>query len=132
MMTHEDKQRIELVIIEQTRYETYKKESIKNLEKEIERATLMSSKDIPEDVITMNSRVTLVDEETGEKEDYYLVYPEEADVSENKISILAPVGTAMLGYRVGDIIEWPVPKGVIRYKVEKVLFQPEANGMYHL
>jgi regulator of nucleoside diphosphate kinase len=63
---------------------------------------------------------------------YSLVFPQEADASEGRISILAPVGTAMIGYRVGDVIEWEVPSGLRRLKVEDVLYQPEASGDYHL
>ena len=69
---------------------------------------------------------------TGEKLIYWLTFPTEANYYEGKISILAPVGTAMLGYRRGDVIEWKVPSGVRRLKVEEVLYQPESKGDYHL
>jgi regulator of nucleoside diphosphate kinase len=63
---------------------------------------------------------------------YTLVFPEDADHTHNKISILAPIGTAMLGYRVGDIFEWKVPDGVSKMKIKEILYQPESSGDYHL
>jgi regulator of nucleoside diphosphate kinase len=78
----------------------------------------------------MNSKVRLRDLDTGEKETYTLVYPHEADASAGRISVLAPVGTAIVGNRVGDVIEWPVPAGLRRLKVEAVLDQPERAGEY--
>ncbi len=77
----------------------------------------------------MNSTVCLEDLETGEEMTYTLVFPNEADIDQNKISVLAPIGTAMLGYRVGDTVEWPVPSGISRLQVKQILYQPEANGI---
>jgi regulator of nucleoside diphosphate kinase len=74
----------------------------------------------------MNSTVRVGDLETGEEETYTLVYPEEADIEANRLSVLAPVGTALIGYRAGDVVEWPVPAGVRRFRVEAVLFQPKS------
>ena len=80
----------------------------------------------------MNSTVVLTDLDTREEETYTLVYPENADTAQGKVSILAPIGTAMLGYRVGDVFEWEVPAGKRRLKVEKIVYQPEASGDYDL
>ncbi len=63
---------------------------------------------------------------------YCLVFPDNSDVTEGKISILAPIGTALLGYKVGDIIEWKVPRGMAKLEVKEILYQPEAAGDYHL
>ena len=82
--------------------------------------------------MTMNSRVRLKDLNSGDERIYTLVFPTEADVTQNKISILAPVGTAMLGYRVGDKIDWPVPSGMKTFRIEEILYQPEAAGDFHL
>jgi regulator of nucleoside diphosphate kinase len=108
------------------------KEYVNKLEAELDRAEIVDPKDIPMDVITMRSRVRLKDLVSGEANTYSLVFPTEANFSEGKISILAPIGTAILGYRKGDTIEWPVPSGVRRLKVEQVLYQPEAAGDYEL
>jgi regulator of nucleoside diphosphate kinase len=105
---------------------------VENLRAELQRAQIVPSQDIPGDVITMNSTVTLVDLDTNEEETYTLVYPEQADTSQGKISILAPIGTGMLGYRVGDVFEWDVPAGKRRLKVTKIHYQPEASGNFDL
>ena len=80
----------------------------------------------------MNSRVSVIDLETSERFKFTLVFPEDADASANKISVLAPVGAAMLGYGVGDEIEWEVPAGTRRFQIAKVDYQPEARRHYHL
>ena len=102
------------------------------LEMELNRGILVAPQDVPADVITMNSRVCLMDLDNGEELTCTLVFPEDADISQNKISILAPIGTAMLGYSVGDTFEWEVPAGLTRFKVKEILYQPEAAGDYHL
>lgn len=105
---------------------------LNDLASELDRALLVEPKDIPADVITMNSKVELFDLENDEKLEYSLVFPEDADVKQGKISVLAPIGTAMLGYRVGDVFEWHTPGGPCRLRVEKILYQPEASGDFHL
>jgi len=102
------------------------------LEKELYRAVLVDPQQIPHDVITMNSKVIITDTESGEKTTYTLVFPSAANISENKLSIMAPLGMALLGYRTGDIIEWPVPSPASKLKVDKIIYQPEASGDYHL
>jgi regulator of nucleoside diphosphate kinase len=102
------------------------------LEGELERAEVVNPIDIPKDVVTMRSTVRLKDLDNGKEMVYSLVFPNEADVDEGKISVLAPVGTAMIGYRVGDVIEWEVPSGLRRLRVEEIIYQPEAAGDYHL
>lgn len=102
---------------------------LNELEGELERAEVLADKRaVPPDVITMGSVVRLMDVDTGEIKVYTLVFPSEAR-TENSLSVLAPIGTGILGYRVGDVIEWRVPKGVRRLKVLDVLFQPEAAGV---
>jgi regulator of nucleoside diphosphate kinase len=86
---------------------------------------------IPNDVITMNSRFRLRDVDTDQEAVYTLVFPGDADSASGKISILAPIGTAVLGYKIGDTIEWEVPAGRKRFKVEEIVYQPEAAGDYH-
>lgn len=93
---------------------------------ELKRAEIVDSNQIPPDVITMNSRVLLHDLNTGERMELTLVLPAAADSNEKKISVLAPLGTAMLGCRVGDEFKWQVPSGFRRLKVTRVYFQPEA------
>ena len=105
---------------------------LEQLRAELERGELVAPHVVPPDVITMNSCVCLVDLDTGEEMTCTLVFPEDADIDQHKISVLAPIGTAMLGYSVGDTIEWPVPEGLRRIQVKEILYQPEAAGDYHL
>lgn len=105
---------------------------IQALEKELRRATVVDAHDIPPHVVTMNSKFVMKDLETEELIEYTLVYPEDADVFEDKISIMAPIGTAVLGYALGDSFDWYVPDGVVKYRIEKIVFQPEASGNYDL
>ncbi len=105
---------------------------LRDLREELDRATIVSSNAIPSNVVTMNSRVLLRDEDTSEEMTYTLVFPKDANVESGSISILAPVGTAILGYAEGDVIEWPVPSGQRRIAIEKILYQPEAAGDSHL
>jgi regulator of nucleoside diphosphate kinase len=104
---------------------------LQELEDELLRAEVVEPRQIPADVVTMNSRVALKDLATGEEMVYELVFPSDARLEENRISILAPVGTALLGYRAGDTITWKVPGGTRKIKITKILYQPEAAGDFH-
>lgn len=100
--------------------------SIAILEEELERAQVVEPDAVPPDVITMNSEVRLRDLSSGEIFTYRLVYPTSKALDPNAISVMAPIGMAMLGYRVGETIEWPVPKGIRRLEILEILYQPEA------
>jgi regulator of nucleoside diphosphate kinase len=102
--------------------------SLETLQGELDRAHIVDPTAVPHDVVTMNSRVRLTDIETNEEHVYTLVFPSEANVEERKISILAPIGTAILGYRVGDTVKWAVPGGIRTLRLEEILYQPEAAG----
>lgn len=98
--------------------------------KELNRAETVEPEKIPTDVITLNSLVSLVDQSSGKIMKYCLVLPEEADISQDKISVLSPIGCALLGYRIGDLISINTPAGERKMKVEEILHQPEAAGKY--
>lgn len=102
---------------------------VEQLEAELDRAEVVAAENIPQDVVTMNSQVRVLDLDARKETVYTLVFPPDADISKNRISVLAPIGTALLGYRVGDVIEWQVPAGVKRLRVEEILYQPEAVGV---
>ncbi len=102
------------------------------LEGELARAKPISSEAVSGNVVTMNSKVRLKDLVSQKEFVYTLVYPNEADPANGRLSVLAPVGTALLGNYVGSEIEWDVPAGVRRLRVEEILFQPEAAGQLHL
>jgi regulator of nucleoside diphosphate kinase len=99
------------------------------LEGELVRANVVPREEIPDDVVTMNSRVVFEDETTRERREVTLVYPGSADIDAGKISVLVPIGTALLGLRVGQAIDWELPGGEKhRYRIVEVPFQPEAAG----
>jgi regulator of nucleoside diphosphate kinase len=103
------------------------------LAEELDRAEVVPAERIAGDVVTMNSRVAFQDEESGENREVSLVYPEDSDPARGRISVLAPVGTALLGLSVGQTIDWPLPRDRLRrYRVIAVVYQPEAAGDLHL
>ena len=120
-------------LIERTREQNgVDRQYLNKLEAELDRAEIVDSKAIPADVVTMRSKVRLKDLVSGDSNTYSLVFPTEADFAEGKISVLAPIGTAILGFRTGDTIEWQVPSGLRKLKVEEVLYQPESAGDHNL
>ena len=127
-VTSQDKQRLADLLMEVEASDPRKHGDLKALEDELERAVIVDAKDIPGDVITMNSRAEMRDLESGETVAFTLAFPSEANIDEGKISVLAPIGAGMLGYRVGDEFEWNVPGGLRRMKVTKIHYQPEAAG----
>lgn len=100
-------------------------EPLRALDQELDRAEIVRSEQIPADVITMNSKVRITDLDTGRQRTVTIVYPEEAN-DDDRVSILSPLGTALLGYRVGDEIRWEAPTGNLHLRIEESLYQPEA------
>ena len=131
-ITDYDMKRLKELLDVAKEFNYHGRDDLKDLEVELNRANLFASGDIPGNVITMNSKAVLIDLGTGDEMTYTLVFPHDADIDLGNISILAPIGTAMLGYSVGDTFEWKVPAGLRRLKVKKILYQPEAFGDYHL
>jgi len=107
-------------------------QELEPLAAELDRAEVVSSREVPADVVTMNSRVRLRDLASEREMTYALVFPRDANVEAGAISILAPIGTALLGYARGDVVEWRVPSGLRRLRIEEVVYQPEAAGDFHL
>ena len=131
-ITELDMERLRTLIDDAKRPNRHGNEYLENLELELSRAQLVAPVDVPADVVTMNSTVSLKDLDTQEEMTVTLVFPRDADIAQSKVSVLAPVGTAMLGYRKGDTFTWEVPDGVRRLQIEKVIFQPESSGNYDL
>jgi regulator of nucleoside diphosphate kinase len=90
------------------------------LESELERARIADADDVPADVISIYTRVQVLDLESGDRSELTLVLPRESDARAGRISVLAPLGTALLGYRAGDEVEWRMPGGLRRMRVESV------------
>lgn len=109
--------------------DAYPGRRFEKLEAELLRANVVPREEIPGDVVTMNSRVIFENEATRERREVTLVYPGSADIDAGKISILVPIGTALLGLRVGQSIEWELPGGEKqRYRIAALPYQPEAAG----
>ena len=100
------------------------------LESELERAVLVARDEVPVEVVTMDSVVSVLDLHSGERREYTLVYPAEANLVAGRISVLAPLGTALLGYREGDELEWLMPGGLRWLRIEKVRSSDE-NTVRH-
>ncbi|WP_205504244.1 nucleoside diphosphate kinase regulator [Rufibacter psychrotolerans] len=106
--------------------------TVAGLCQELRHAHQLPSEEVPEDVITMNSLVRLKEKKSGTVLELTLVYPKDADVTTRKISVLAPVGTAILGRKVGQEVECTVSGRTLTYRVEEVIYQPEAAGDFYL
>jgi regulator of nucleoside diphosphate kinase len=102
-------------------------ERLADLRTELQRARVVRSGTVPPDVVTMNSIIVFRDLDTNELETYTLVYPGDADIAKGRLSVLAPIGTAILGYRVGDEVRWGVPVGWRTLRIEKLIYQPERS-----
>lgn len=131
-ITEQDAKRLFELINDPSKLDRREPVYLDSLKNELSRAQVVAPTEIPPDVITMNSTVRLVDLDTDEEELCTLVFPSDADVSQGKISVMAPIGTAMLGYRAGDTFTWRVPGGERRLHVKEITYQPEAAGDYDL
>lgn len=107
-------------------------DDIEDLERELDRGTEVESTDVAADVITMNSTVRVTDVEANTTHVYTIVFPADADAEAGRISILSPLGTALLGFRAGDLVMWEMPRGTRRLRIEELIYQPEASGDFHL
>jgi regulator of nucleoside diphosphate kinase len=132
LITSYDYERLSDLLKAAARDKSKHRDSIEELAKEMEGATIVSSEQITDDTVTMNSKVYMEDLSTHEEFSYQVVFPSDADLEANRISVLAPVGTALLGYKVGDTITWKVPGGLRKLRIKKMLYQPEAEGNYGL
>lgn len=131
LLSRLDVERIES-LLEEPRFQGLNTDALRG---ELERAEVVEPAAMPADVMTMNSiaQVRLEDAELGtQQHELTLVYPRDADGSAHKVSVLAPVGSALLGLRIGDAIDWPMPGGRnARLQVLAIRYQPEAAGELH-
>ena len=130
IITSEDHRQLEGLLTSNIVRAVSGSDRLDELQAELNRAQIVPKDQVPSDVVTMNSTLSLRDLDTGELDTYTLVYPDRADIANHKLSVLAPIGTAILGYRVGDEFRWRVPAGWRRLKVERVIFQPERDGAF--
>ena len=128
VITETDYERLQGLIESSRRFRQRDAEHLDDLEHELERAIVVRSGEVPHDVVTMNSRVRVRDLNSGHELTYQIVFPKDADVANKRISVLAPIGTALLGYGAGTTVEWQVPSGLRRFRILDVEYQPEAAG----
>jgi regulator of nucleoside diphosphate kinase len=131
-ITSSDRRRLEHLLESAFAASIDPKTYLADLQAELQRAKIVDSAEVPHDVVTMESTVRLRDLDNDDVETYTLVYPDQANIADNKLSVLAPIGTAIIGYRVGDVVRWRVPGGMRRLQVEEVLYQPERAGVLQI
>ncbi|HCS51504.1 nucleoside diphosphate kinase regulator [uncultured Rubinisphaera sp.] len=129
IISKKDHERLENLFFDRFAAAFSDKPYLQSLRGELDNAKIVAAEDVPPDVVTMNSTVRLRDTQTREVDTYTLVYPNEANIAQDKLSVLAPIGTAILGYRVGDFVRWQVPSGMIRVQIDELIFQPERDGI---
>ena len=101
------------------------------LTRKLEESVESMPHEMPPDVVTMNSMILVTNAESGASNVYTIAYPSDADADRGRISILSPLGTAMLGHSVGDVVTLKTPHGLGRWQIDKVIYQPEAAGDFH-
>lgn len=131
-LTKNDYTRIYKAITDAKNSKTINSNEAEKLLSELSKAEIVSSEKIDKDVVTMNSEVKLFFENTQKEQSFKIVYPQDANLKENKISIFSPIATALIGYKIGDEIEWIVPGGMTKIKIEDLIYQPEAAGDFDL
>ena len=99
---------------------------------ELESAKIVEPGAIPPNVVTMNSVIKISFLKHKKQVQFQIVYPDQANLKENKISIFSPIATALIGYRTGDEIEWIVPAGLTKIRIDEIIYQPEAAGDFNL
>ncbi len=124
--------RIQKSIEEAKKIRSISQVEAESLMKELNSAEIVEPEKIPSNVVTMNSEVKISFLDTGKQIQFKIVYPREATFKENKISIFSPIATALIGYQVGDEVEWIVPAGLTRIRIDDIVYQPEASGDYNL
>jgi len=131
IITAEDHQELESLVNSDVVRLVSGSDRLNELQVELRRAQVVPKDQVPPDVVTMNSTVLLRDLDTNEVDTYMLVYPDRADIANQRLSVLAPIGIAILGYRVGDEFSWQVPAGWRRLRVEQVIIQPERDHEFN-
>jgi regulator of nucleoside diphosphate kinase len=119
-------------LVDSPRYRVTHAALVQALRAGLDRSQVVEPGNVPDDVVTMHARVVVRDAKTKGAETFTVVFPEDADIDAGKLSVLAPLGAALLGTRVGQVVEFDTPGGKRRLRVEKVLYQPEAAGHFHL
>lgn len=121
LITSIDKTRLQRVIDRARQEGSESRSYLDDLQRELDRADVIDPTLMPSGFVAMNSTVRLRDLDSDEIETYTLVFPQDADIQRNRISVLAPVGTAIIGSQVGDVVIWSVPRGRVQLRIEDVI-----------
>ena len=127
VITEADYERLQRLIESSRQFRPRDANHLYHLEQELNRATIVKAGEVPHNLITMNSRVRVKDLNSGSEATYQIVFPNNADMAKNRISVLAPIGTGLLGYSAGTTVEWPVPSGIRRFRILEVEYQPTES-----
>ena len=127
-----DYSRIKKCISDAKQFRSINEGEATKLMAELDSAKIVKPESIPSNVVTMNSIVKLSFLNNNKQVQFQIVYPEQANLKENKISIFSPIATALIGYKIADEIEWIVPAGLTKIKIDEIIYQPEAAGDYSL
>lgn len=127
-----DFSRIKKSIADAKHFNSISAKEADKLVKELESATVVEPEEIPDNVVTMNSIVKVSFLNDNKQIQFRIVYPDQADFRVNKISIFSPIATALIGYKVNDEIEWLVPAGPTKIRIDEIIYQPEAAGHFDL
>lgn len=132
-LTGPDLDRLRHLVADLTRRSRGMQADVETLEEILDSGHIVAQDEIPHNVVTMNSTAVFQDLQSSERQTVTVVYPEDTDPAKGKISVLSPVGVALLGLSEGDEAELPVPYGQTRkIRISEVLYQPEARGHYAL
>ena len=131
-ITQKDARRLEELLREAGERLDRDRENLRALQQELERAHVIVADELPPDVVTMHSEIRLVDSKTNEETRCMLMFPEDAAAASESVSVLAPLGTAILGCRTGDEIRSEDATGWRTWRIQDVIYQPEAAGHLHL
>ena len=127
-----DYARIKKSISDAKQFKSITNTEAEKLLQELDAAKIVEPEAIPSNVVTMNSIVKLSFLNNDKNIQFQIVYPEQANIKENKISIFSPIATALIGYKVSDEVEWIVPGGLTRIRIDEIIYQPEAAGDFDL
>ncbi len=127
-----DYARIKKCINDAKQFKSISDSEAEKLMNELDSAKIVEPESVPANVVTMNSIVKLSFLNNNKQVQFQIVYPSQSNIKENKISIFSPIATALIGYKVKDEIEWIVPAGLTKIRIDEIIYQPEAAGDYDL
>lgn len=125
-----DFSRIKACIHDARQFKSIDAKDAEALMNELNSAKVIDSEKMPGNIVTMNSIVKISFLNAKKQTEFQIVYPGKADLKNKKISIFSPIATALLGYKAGDEIEWIVPAGPTKIRIDEIIYQPEAAGHY--